>query len=399
MLSVSGLDPLGGSGQLRNYQWNVDQYSHITLNNAVVNRPVVTTPQGNYGDVTTAISSLASTSNTINGEVKSTASHLRISPSENSQIVVTGGASLGNLFICNGSNFGITRMTDVPINTDRSYYADGDNKSICALAVPGNKFNSNLFICTTLRTEVNDALTTNHFFRIGKNYGRVDLWGTTQHVANAYVSMYTTNAQGIVTKITGQSTATTGEDGLCGGNIKSDLPGAYVAFVGSSTYELTPTFGGSVTFERAGTGTNVIHRANTSTGEVFVTGGKLRFAAPGETWMCNGVAQTYKSDGGAWAGERVTVTNGVLAVGHSKAFPRTAQFRLGGGALELDAGVTLRVYSLELLVNGEWKRQRSGIWGAVDNENVPAVTRTPLITGGGVLMVMGDGWGTKVILK
>ena len=346
-----------------------------------------------------AITSTTSTSNTINGVVKSTASHLRISPGANSQIIVPGGASIGNLFICNGSNFGITRFTDVPINTDRAYYADGDNKSICAFAVPGNKFNNSLFICTTLRTEVDNALKNTHYFKIGKNYGRVDLWGTTQHVANAYVSVFTTNAQGIVTKITGQSTAMTGEDGLCGGNIKSDRPGAYIAFVGSSTYALTPTFGGSVSFERAGTGTNVIHRANTATGEVFVTGGKLRFAAPGEAWMHNGVAQTYKSDGGAWAGERVTVTNGVLAIGHSKAFPKMAQFRLGGGTLELDAGVVQRIYSLELLVNGEWKRQRLGIWGAMDNENVPAATRIPLITGGGVLKVMGDGWGTKVILK
>ena len=399
VLSVSGADPLGGSGELRNYQWNVDHSSYIILDGAVVNRQVSTTPQGSYGDVAMAITSTASTSNTINGMVKSTASHLRISPGANSQIIVPGGASIGNLFICNGSNFGITRFTDVPINTDRAYYADGDNKSICAFAVPGNKFNNSLFICTTLRTEVDNALKNTHYFKIGKNYGRVDLWGTTQHVANAYVSVFTTNAQGIVTKITGQSTAMTGEDGFCGGNIKSDRPGAYIAFVGSSTYALTPTFGGSVSFERAGTGTNVIHRANTATGEVFVTGGKLRFAAPGETWMHNGVAQTYKSDGGAWAGERVTVTNGVLAIGHSKAFPKMAQFRLGGGTLELDAGVVQRIYSLELLVNGEWKRQRLGIWGAMDNENVPAATRIPLITGGGVLKVMGDGWGTKVILK
>ncbi len=397
VLSVSGLDPLGGSGELINYQAGLDYNSHILLNGGVVNRGIRNWPQGDYQHLALMMAANGNTSNTVNGLVRSTAGHLRISGGSG-EITCNGGVSPGNLLICGGENFAVVRFARTPVNTIRSYYADGDNKSIGAIAAPGSKFSNQMFICNTLRTEVNDALATNHYFRIGKNYGRVDLWGTTQHVANAMVEMFSTNAQGIVKKITGESTVAAA-DGLCGGNIKSDRPGAYIAFVGGTTYDLTPVFGGSVSFERSGTGTNVIHRANTATGEVFVTGGKLRFAAPGETWMCNGVAQTYKSDGGTWAGERATVTNGVLAIGHSNAFPKTAQFRLGGGTLELDAGVEQRVYSLEFLVNGEWKRQKLGIWGAMDNESVPAATRTPLITGTGVLKVMGEGWGTRLFLR
>jgi hypothetical protein len=32
----------------------------------------------------------------------------------------------------------------------------------------------------------------------------------------------------------------------------------------------------------------------------------------------------------------------------------------------------------------------------IEYESVPAATRTPLITGAGVLKVMGEGWGTVV---
>lgn len=398
-LTVSGKDPLGGKGLLYSYQTDYDEKTRIVLSNAVVNRPITNEAQGDYKHSARALEAVRGTTNFINGKVTNVRGHLRIYTDAKSEIIYTGGIEPENLLILDGQNFTLHRFSGTPVDTTRTYYADGDNKCIGAMASAGNRFSAEMFICHTLRTEVDFALVPNEYFRLQKNYGRVDLWGTTQRVANAYVDVMSTNSAGKVTKITCEATAYAEEDGLCGGNIKSDRPGAYITFDGVTTYALTPTFGGSVSFERAGKGTNVFYRANTSTGEVVVTSGKLRFAAPGETWMYKGVSQTYLSNGGTWAGDGVTVTGGVLSAGHSAVFPKTARIRLGGGTLELDSGVVQPVYSLEFLVDGKWKRQKCGYWGAADNTWVPASNRTALITGSGVLKVLGDGWGLRMILK
>lgn len=399
VLYLAGKDPLGGDGVLRNYQFDAKTDTYCCLSNAVVTRAVENWPEGNVGNGAQVLYTAPGTTNVLQKKVSNKKGHFRFGAMLNGELTFAGGLEPNNFVMPQGrDSSSVMRVRDVPINTSSMLYQDCDNMSIFALAVPSNAFNGEMFVCATVRTEVDDAVLERHRLRFGKGHGRLDLWGTTQHVANATVEAMTTNAAGLVTAITGEVVAydDTLVKGLCGGNIKSDRPGAYIAFTGNNTFPLSPVFGGDVTFERAGTGTNVFYQANTSTGAVIVTGGCVRFAAPGATWMHKDVAQTYRSTGGSWAGRRATVTGGTLAFDHAAAFPEDGDFRLGGdGVLVLAEGVSLRANSLAFLEDGAWVDARSGVWGAPGN--AAASRHTARIAGAGVLRV--GKMGTFLILR
>jgi len=70
---------------------------------------------------------------------------------------------------------------------------------------------------------------------------------------------------------------------------------------------------------------------------------------------------------------------------------------LKSGSMQLDAGVEQKVKFLYL--DGSAKRARTGKYGALDNESVPAAHRTARITGSGVLNVMGECSGAVLFFK
>jgi len=388
LMTVSGRDPLGSNCTLNNYQFNARTDTQVYLNNARLTGAFVNRPQGDVGNGALALLANERTTNVVLGKVTCTSGHFRFSGGKNGEITFAGGIVPSNFVIPTGDDFGLTRVSNTVVSVNQQLYFDYNGKTIFALAVPSNSFGA-VQIAGTLRTEVNDALVRSRTVYLWSTWGRLDLWGTTQHVANVYHTVSKTNAQGTVTVIHGDdSSVYGGRADLCAGSVKSDRPGAYLALVGANSYTLSPVFGGDVSLERAGTGTNVLRQANASTGEVFVTGGCLRFAAPDETWLYAGRPQTYKTaNGGTWAGRRATVTGGTLALGHSTVFPKDVTFRLGGGALALDAGVEQRADELDFLVEGAWVKQRGGRWGALGNTSVDSDHRTALITGPGVLRV------------
>lgn len=397
-LRVTGNDPFGPNCTVYNYQKDGDARTRVVLSNARVTGAFVNHAYGNYGNGQTCLYGAADTTNVVLGRIRNVNGHFRFRSEKNAELTLAGGVLPGNLLIPQGDDWSVTRIDTTPISVNNQLYYDFNQWCICALAVTNNVFNPTMLITATLRTEVDGAVRNDMRFRFAKERGRVDLWGTTQHVDNASIEHAVMNAAGVVTKLTCETTASNGgRDDLCAGTIKSDRPGAYIAFVGDSTYPRTPVFGGAVSFERGGTGTNVIYEANSATGEVFVTGGALRFAAPGAAWMYNGVVQTYKSTGGAWAGLGATVTGGTLALDHGAAFSKDVDIRLGGGELALAEGVVQRANSLWFLVDGEWVKQKSGTWGALDNGGVSPDRRTALITGGGVLAVKET--GTLLIVR
>lgn len=391
VIRVKGQDPFGPSCTLRNYQENADSKSYILLEGARVTGPVVNTAWGAIGNGSVCLTAAAGTTNVVLGKTTNMSGHFRWRAEDKAELTLAGGVAPGNFLMPQGLNGSVCRVAGKSVNVGSQFYFDYNSLTICAFAVPGNSFGG-MLISSTVRTEVNDAFVANTKFNIANDYGRIDLWGTTQRVENAYVSHRTKDADGRVTKLTGESSAWGGTlEGVCAGNIKSDWPGGYIAFTGSSTYPRTPVFGGAVSFERAGTGTTTFYEANAATGEVVVTGGTLRFAAPGATWDYDGVAQTYRSTGGSWAGLRATVEGGTLALDHGAAFPKDVDFRLCGGALRLGAGVVQRANSLAFLRNGEWVNAPAGTWGAFDNASVAPDRRTMFITGPGVLSVKATG--------
>ncbi|MGN0853616.1 MAG: hypothetical protein ACI4Q3_09625 [Kiritimatiellia bacterium] len=395
LLRVMGQDPFGPRCTVYNYQKDADPNTRIVLTNAQITGAVVNHAYGTVGNGQTCLAGADNTTNVVWGAFTNKNGHFRFSAGANAELTLAGGVMPGALLIPQGSDWSVTRIGTTPMSVSNTFYQDHNKWCICALAVAGNKFWPNMLITSTLRTEVDNAVVDTMRFQFAKDRGRVDLWGTTQRVDNAYLEVVSVDeTSGAVTKLASELSASSGggRAGSCAGTIKSDRPGAYIAFAGATTYPRTPVFGGAVSFERGGTGTNVIYEANAATGEVFVTGGMLRFAAPGATWTYKDVEQTYGSTGGTWAGPRATVTGGTLALDHGAVFPKDADFRLGGGELALAAGVVQRANALWFRGDdGEWVKQKSGIWGARDNADVSADRRTPLITGAGVLSVKSVG--------
>ncbi len=391
VLRVAGRDPFGPNCKLRNYQENADSKSYVWLENARVTGPFINQAWGSIGNGQTCLYGAPGTTNVILGKTTNVNGHFRWRAEDKAELTLAGGVSSGNFLMPQGADGAVCRIAETPVNIGSQFYFDYNTLTVCAFAVPGNSFGG-MLITSTVRTEVDNAFVADTKFNFAKDYGRIDLWGTTQRVENAYVSHHTKDADGHVTKLTGETSAYGGTaEGVCAGNIKSDRPGAYIAFTGSTTYPRTPVFGGAVSFERAGTGTTTFYEANAATGEVVVTGGTLRFAAPGATWYYQGVAQTYRSTGGSWAGLLATVEGGTLALDHGAAFPKDVDFRLCGGALQLGAGVAQRANSLSFLRDGEWVKAPAGTWGAFDNMSVAPERRTMFITGPGVLSVTATG--------
>lgn len=386
---VSGANPLGGSGEMIYRQTaDLQPYSKVYVDGATVTRDFTCCQ---VGDNQTLLSTANST-NLFLGKVANEGGHFRIAPANGSVITFAGGVAPANFLIMQTDGTGYCVISNTPVVSTGSYWTDAEAASKNVLACAGNSFTGNekWHVSNTLEVRVDNAILANNIVKFtfwGNKtplYGKLDLLGTSQELAQIYRTI-TTNANGTVKY-------------LSPGRVDG-LPGSSLRLSGSQKTDILPIFTGAATLKHAGTAVRHLRNACTSTGELYVVSGTLVMDAPGAAYY--GVAQpTTSFEGGSWAGPKVTLSGGEVQVNHAKAFDRYASIYVpygSAGVINLAAGVEHRMGYLYLEdANGVWQRQNLGKWGSSASS---ARNKAAFFSGTGVMNFIGDGLGTMVIFR
>ncbi len=136
-------------------------------------------------------------------------------------------------------------------------------------------------------------------------------------------------------------------------------------------------FQGLVTLRRAGSGTTTLRGISSTAGRLVVESGKVEFAGVG--------AMTNLSE--------VAVSGGELAIDTAARIGAGADFRLSGGTVKISSGVEQHckwMYVPKVGGTSPWRRARCGRYTSAACE---------YISGGGAIVVDGDGSGMTVIFK
>jgi autotransporter-associated beta strand protein len=136
-------------------------------------------------------------------------------------------------------------------------------------------------------------------------------------------------------------------------------------------------FQGLVTLRRAGSGTTTLRGISSTAGRLVVESGKVEFAGVG--------AMTNLSE--------VAVSGGELAIDTEARIGAGADFRLSGGTVKISSGVEQHckwMYVPKVGGTSPWRRARCGRYTSATCD---------YISGGGAIVVDGDGSGMTVIFK
>jgi autotransporter-associated beta strand protein len=317
--------------------------------------------------------SSAGTTNTIAGNVTSRAVN-RINVADNSVLYLDGGfgtlANRGDEYV-NWSGSGI------PVFRKKPFYAGSMEASIANMHFycTGNLFNKIYAWSDNTKPTYDPYNCWNGnikfgcdraFDSTGNNVfiaGIMDLNGTDQRLGS------------FKTKGTVKSIGKAGTLRLACNSLTSDFNNVTPStgdFVGS--VNLIIEANNNFTF-------GITNRAISATGNVEVVRGTMKFCGTA-SWL---------------NATNVTVSGGTLVVPHSKTLGRYSEVHLKAGCLQLADGVEQKVKFLYL--NGSEEHVRVGVYGALDNESVPAAHRTARITGPGVINVMGEFAGAVLIFK
>ena len=296
------------------------------------------------------------TTNRIEGVLTELGHNNRVTLGERCELHVTGGwKTLGGLFVptCGTDSWIILEQTPI---SSMNFYMDSTSGKV-ALAVPGNIINCQTF-CGTLRCDVDDAFTDAQVIQIGggqaKRRGTLDLNG------------HSIRLKQLNTKGDGDNER---------GKVKSTAPGGVAHVVGANvTATCDAAFLGAAALDLAGENAKLtLSNISTTVGDLKVSGaGAVLTLAEGASWT-NAVS--------------VTALDGTLALTAANQLGKDVDVYLADGRIDIPAGVAQRVNTLSFKVDGDWKRQAAGTWGALDNMSVSADHRTAHITGAGILNV------------
>ena len=296
------------------------------------------------------------TTNRIEGVLTELGHNNRVTLGERCELHVTGGwKTLGGLFVptCGTDSWIILEQTPI---SSMNFYMDSTSGKI-ALAVPGNTFNCQTF-CGTIRCDVDDVFADTQVVQIGggqtKRRGTLDLNGHSVRM---------------------KQLSTRGDGDNERGKVKSTAPGGVVHVVGANvTATCDAAFLGAAALDLAGENAKLtLSNVSTTVGDLKVSGaGAVLTLAEGASWT-NAVS--------------VTALDGTLALTGANQLGKDVDVYLADGRIDIPAGVAQRANTLSFKVDGEWKRQAAGTWGALDNMSVSADHRTAHITGAGVLNV------------
>ena len=307
-----------------------------------------------------------------------------------------GGNAQGGWYpFCNSGTFknGYLKIAEKPATANRVII----NRGTLELAAAGNKFNTRgLYVSAgTLKTTVANA------FKIADD-NKLQLTGSA------------------VWDLTGIDQ---GVKLFCGNGGTVTSATAAQLHVGNSTYFFDSSFD-STTKKPASSpalnmGTNVtvcstvfsdaagladdglldlyIAAANTSTGKLTVTSGRLILSAANSAEKFPGTSFTKTQ--GSWQG-RVEVTGGTLVIEHGAAFGPNSEVYVSGGSIELAEGVVLPAMSLHVTDGqGGWTTYRGTCGGAASGaaQQPTLPGGEPVFSGTGTICVgatLPDGWPT-----